>query len=330
MLTTVGASDSPYVPMIGRPNLSAKRPAALRARRRRPTTPRPSDASAAGATSSDDARLWRIGGGPFHTVTRSRSTQSATPSAYDLVHDHRGALGLGDQQRGEHHHVEDGQRQAVALAQLGSVAPGRHQHCAGHQQVVLRVDRALGTAGRPARVGEAGGRVGVDGHQIRPVVSAVERVPPVVVEHDGRSSGSSPRWVTSDCAVAASHSRSDAPESSRRNAFSGGASAWFTPTQTAPSRIAPWNATMMSTSLGRTARDPIAGPDAELGERAGGPGAGVVQLRGRSIGPVGSRAPRGRAGRPRAASNTLGDGRRHFEQCRHVRMIVHGMPRSAR
>ena len=44
-----------------------------------------------------------------------------------------------------------------------------------------------------------------------------------------------------------------APESSRMNCFSGGASALLTPTQIAPRRIAPWNAATTSTSFGSDA-----------------------------------------------------------------------------
>ena len=42
----------------------------------------------------------------------------------DAVHDDRGPAGLRDEQRGEHRHVEDREREAVALAQVGPVARG--------------------------------------------------------------------------------------------------------------------------------------------------------------------------------------------------------------
>ena len=58
-----------------------------------------------------------------------------------------------------------------------------------------------------------------------------------------------PAWS----AVARSHSHSAAPESARMWAFSGGASARLTPTQTAPRRMAPWKAITTSASLGSDA-----------------------------------------------------------------------------
>ena len=71
---------------------------------------------------------------------------------------------------------------------------------------------------------------------------------------------------------------SDAPQSSSRNGFSGGASARLTPTHTAPSRIAPWNATTTSASLGSDAATRSPAPHAEVAQRVGGPVGRPVEL----------------------------------------------------
>ena len=68
------------------------------------------------------ASEWSSAGGPFHVVTRSSRIHSATPVGVDAVHDHRAPAGLDGEQRGEHLHVEDREREAVALAQAGAVA----------------------------------------------------------------------------------------------------------------------------------------------------------------------------------------------------------------
>ena len=77
------------------------------------------------------------------------------------VHDDLRPAGLRDEQRARHLHVEDRQRGAVALAQLGSEPAGRHEDGAGKQDVAVRMEHAL----RPPR-----GAAGVcDGGQVRRV-----------------------------------------------------------------------------------------------------------------------------------------------------------------
>ena len=96
------------------------------------------------------------------------------------IHHDRAAAGLGREQGGEHLHVEDREREEVALAEAGVVAPTVHEGRAGDEQVVLAVQRALREAGRPARVRDACRRVRVDVVRERFVGCALDRVAPLV------------------------------------------------------------------------------------------------------------------------------------------------------
>ena len=173
----------------------------------------------------------------------------------DAVHQDRGAAGLRHQQRGEHRQVEDGEREAVALAQLGPVAAGRDQHGTGQQQVVLAVHRALRAAGGAAGVGDAGRRVRVDVDVHRSVVGCVDGGAPVV---RGGPQACPRRRVGSSL-------RQDRGAAVGRaaNASRVGPALRLTPTHTAPRRMAPWKAATMSTSLGSDAatRSPVRMPE---------------------------------------------------------------------
>ena len=134
-----------------------------------------SDARSYGATSSEWARLCSIAGAPFHSVTRSSRIHPATPDRVGAVHHDRRPARLRRQERREHVHVEDGEGEAVALAELGSVAALSHERCGGEQQVVLAVHRALRASGGAAGVGDTGGGEGIDVDTDGPVVGRVER-----------------------------------------------------------------------------------------------------------------------------------------------------------
>ena len=82
MLTTLGASVRPYVPMTGTPNLVRKRSRNASGSAEPPDQHSRRVASAFGAIPSSVTRLCSSAGGPFQTVTASRSIQSATPLAY--------------------------------------------------------------------------------------------------------------------------------------------------------------------------------------------------------------------------------------------------------
>ena len=104
-----------------------------------------------------------------------------------LVHQHRRAPRRGAEQRGEHHQVEDGARQVVALAQVGAVAARCRDDRGRQQQVALRVHRALRSPGRAARVRERGGRVGIDGREIPRWCGRLDARPPLVRREGGYS-----------------------------------------------------------------------------------------------------------------------------------------------
>ena len=72
------------------------------------------------------------------------------------VHDDLRPAGLRDQQCARHLHVEDRQRGAVALAQLGSEPAGRHEDGTRKQEVVVRMEDALRPPGGTAGVGDGG------------------------------------------------------------------------------------------------------------------------------------------------------------------------------
>ena len=77
-----------------------------------------------GATASSPASEWTSAGGPFHAVTRSSRIHSGDAGGVDAVEDHRAPARLRGEQGGEHLHVEDGERQEVALAQRRAVTRG--------------------------------------------------------------------------------------------------------------------------------------------------------------------------------------------------------------
>ena len=178
MVTIVGASLNPYVVSSGMPNFSWNAVRIDSGQSAPPTHTSVSDARSLGAISSMLDIEWITAGGPFHAVTRSSRIHSATPSGVDAVHDHRAPAGLARHQRGEHLHVEDGERQGVAPAEVVVVAAGGDEHRARHQQVVLAVHRALGVSGRAARVRDARGRVRIDLDIDRGVVRRHHRVLP--------------------------------------------------------------------------------------------------------------------------------------------------------
>ena len=83
------------------------------------------------------------------------------------VHQDAAPFGLCGQQRGEDQHVQQRERQAVALAQAGSPAAGADQDLAGQQHVPLTVHDPLRDAGGAAGEGDPGGRVPVGLHRRR-------------------------------------------------------------------------------------------------------------------------------------------------------------------
>ena len=169
----------------------------------------------------------------------------------DPVHHDRAAARLRHEQRGEHRHVEHREREAVALAQRLVVAAGLGEHRPRHEQVVLAVDRALRVAGRAARVGETGRRERVDVDVER---RRVGRARPRRATRPGR------RPERRDPAGRRRRAAASTRSPRAGSASPAGASARFTPSQTAPRRMAPWKATTTSASFGSDAATRSPGP----------------------------------------------------------------------
>ncbi len=254
------------------------RRAPARGSRRRRSTPRRGTRGRRARRRRRRASEWMSAGGPFQTVTRSARIHSATPTgslrSKTIAHPPACAV----RQRGEHLHVEDGEREEVALAQRRPPAAARAEHRARHQQVVLAVHRALRVAGGATRVRDAR-RARTDRRRLRTAHRARPRARRATPPARPRSSRTRARRSPSP--APRSRRRTAAattPLSSSRNCFSGGASARLRPTQTAPRRIAPWKARITSRSLGRRTGDPVAGAHAERGERVRGAVGEPVEL----------------------------------------------------
>jgi hypothetical protein len=192
----------------------------------------------------------------------------------DAVDGDAGRAGDEGVDRTEHHQVDDRQREHDALP-----APGLHdaevaEHRRQDEQVVLAVHGALGTARRPARVGDDRRRVGVGARPVGPCSGAAALAPvghrhqrappglagqdvgrrPVLAQQDRRAGVVEEVPLLGRCEVAVD-AEPHGPEAPRG--------------EEGEHELDP---------VGERAGDPVARRDPECGERTGGPADGLVEL----------------------------------------------------
>ena len=150
------------------------------------------EARSSGASWSERGQALQQGGNNEAGVDLLGSDPLRHSGRVGAVHDDLCPSGLRDEQRARHLHVEDRQRGAVALAQLGSEPAGRHEDGARKQDVAVRMEHALRPPGGTAGVGDGGQvrRVSPD-PPIRAPVSP-EALPPLDFPGTGDNHD---RWV---------------------------------------------------------------------------------------------------------------------------------------